>query len=215
MHNHDVFNSPGSLLAKYFSKEQRQPGLFLLTGPPGSGKTTWCLELVKHARFQGIPIAGLVSPPIFENNQRAGIDLLDIESGERTRLATRRSTTTPRDESNVEKASPTRMVTAGWQFDPAALVWGNRLLIRLIAQKGTRSQPHPSRLVVLDELGPLEFTRGQGLKAGLNLISACKYRLACVVVRPSLTSVAQDLWPWVQVCEFSGPINTPATGCEP
>jgi hypothetical protein len=54
-------------------------------------------------------------------------------------------------------------------------------------------------LLVLDELGPLELHKNKGLTAGVQLIDAQRYRTACVVVRPTLLSVALERWPCGQI----------------
>ena len=46
-------------------------------------------------------------------------------------------------------------------------------------------------LPVIDKLGPLEFMRGEGFVAGLDVLDAGDYRGAVVVIRPSLLPEAQ------------------------
>jgi len=47
-------------------------------------------------------------------------------------------------------------------------------------------------LLVIDEIGPLECTRGEGLQAVWPLLAAQSYRTAMVTVRPRLVPVLQD-----------------------
>jgi hypothetical protein len=51
-----------------------------------------------------------------------------------------------------------------------------------------------------------------GHSGGIELIAARRYRLACVVVRPTLLEIAQALWPWGEVfCVRSNhPLKAPA-----
>jgi hypothetical protein len=51
-------------------------------------------------------------------------------------------------------------------------------------------------ILILDELGPLEFSSNQGLTVGFELIERRLYRLACMTIRPSLLPVALERWPW-------------------
>jgi len=147
--------------------------LALLTGGRGAGKTRWCERLVGAGRGAGLWVAGLVSPPVFTDGEKSGIDLVDAASGERRRLAERARADLPGTEG------------LGWRFDPEALAWGNATLAAI----------GPSDLIVLDELGPLELRRGCGLSSAFGLLDAGRFRLAVVVVRPALVAAAGARWP--------------------
>jgi len=147
--------------------------LALLTGGRGAGKTRWCEALVSAARDAALAVAGLVSPPVVAGGEKTGIDLLDVASGERRRLAER------------ARADLPGTAGLGWRFDPEALSFGNALLAGI----GTCD------LLLVDELGPLEFGRGSGLTAAFALLDSRRYRLAVVVVRPALVAAAEARWP--------------------
>lgn len=212
---YEGFASPGSLLASYFNECEQPGSLFLLTGPSGSGKTTWCLSLVEHARQNEILRAGLVSPPVFENGQRTGIDLLDIESEARARLANRRTAEIPSDSASTQPPQTSKIVTLDWQFNLETLEKGNETLARLSARLEALEENSPKTLVVLDELGPLELVRRQGWVAGVDLITRRKYHLAFVVIRPGLLLQALDLWPWARSLKFSLPTGMFGRGIQP
>ncbi len=160
-------DSPDSLLASLLSA--RGTGkLILVTGESGSGKTQWCLELAKLAKTQGFNAVGLISPAVFEGKNKIGIDLVDIKSGSRKRLAVRRG------------LSSKGQFTLDWDFNDEVLLWGNSIL----------GQLDDCQLLLLDEMGPLELQRGTGLSNGIGLIGARRYGLACVVIRPALIEVA-------------------------
>ncbi|MCE1254946.1 MAG: hypothetical protein LWX83_15540, partial [Anaerolineae bacterium] len=61
-----------------------------------------------------------------------------------------------------------------WNFETDALVWQNQCL----------SRAYPTDLLVIDELGPLEFERGLGLQSAFQLLKAGLYQMALVIVRP-------------------------------
>jgi nucleoside-triphosphatase len=147
--------------------------LALLTGGRGAGKTRWCEALARAGRDAGLAVAGLVSPPVLADGEKTGIDLLDVASGERRRLAER------------ARADLPGTAGLGWHFDPEALVLGNALLARV----------EPCDLLLVDELGPLEFGRGSGFAAAFALLDERRYRLAVVVVRPTLVAAARARWP--------------------
>lgn len=147
--------------------------LALLTGGRGAGKTSWCEALARAGRDAGLAVAGLVSPPVLARGEKSGIDLLDVTSGERRRLADRARPDLPGTEG------------LGWRFDPETLDVGNALLARV----------DTCDLLLVDELGPLEFGRGSGLTAAFALLDERCYRLAVVVVRPALVAVARARWP--------------------
>ena len=171
----------GSLLAGFVSSNGIKPGLTLVTGPRGSGKTSWCMRLVEQARAFGLRPGGLVSPAIFENGQKTGIDLLDLATGESRRLAYCRGNTIG------------DLWTSDWQLVAETLEWGNSVLERL----------KTCDLFILDEAGPLEFDHGVGFVKGLEIISSHKNIPSFITVRPSLLPVARLRWPWAQVLDVS------------
>jgi nucleoside-triphosphatase THEP1 len=155
----------------------KPPPLWLLTGPIGAGKTTFCRQLAQAARQRGWQVAGLLSPAQMEGDQKIGILLKDLHSGEQQRLAY----TTPTPNADVHLGR--------WYFDVQVLEWGNRVL----------KDCSPCDLLVIDELGPLEFNAGKGLSAAFKLLAAGQYRVGCVVIRPLLLEAASASWPWAEV----------------
>ncbi len=179
-------HSPGDFLASFLSCAQKQTGLALLTGESGSGKTRWCLELVDMAVRHGLRPGGLVSPSVFEGSRKVGIDLLDVTSGEKRRLAF------------PNPGACGSLCTASWQMVADTISWGNSILERLEA----------CDFVILDEAGLLEFERGAGLVSGLALIDAWQKAPGLVVVRPSLLSKARQRWPWAQTIDLCAETRT-------
>jgi nucleoside-triphosphatase THEP1 len=174
-----VFLSPGKDAFRNINQ------LVLVTGESGSGKTRWCQELVQQARLEGISPLGVISPAVFVDNNKVGIDLLEIHTGERRHLAYRRS-----DAKTNGSCGPH---TGDWQFDAEVLNWANQIL----------DNPGTGNLLILDELGPLEFLENQGFINGLKLVDEQRYHVACVTVRPLLLATAQDRWPWSVVLDIS------------
>ncbi len=182
---HELFYSPDSLLASFFSQPDTPKLLVLITGESEAGKTTWCRALIDRALARGLQPRGLISPAVFDSVSKIAIDLVDIASRERKRLAERR----PADQSPAVYARGTH----NWLFNDPVLAWGNAVLLNL----------PPSDLLILDELGPLELLENDGLTSGLKLIDEGQYRLACVVIRPSLLATALERWPWAKVLNIT------------
>lgn len=182
------FITPASLLADCFKHcDAVQGRLILVSGISGVGKTRWCLDLLQQAleaqkSHLELKIAGLVSPGCFEQGEKIGIDLVDISSKERRRLAQR-----------LNEREPGRgTFTDDWVFNEDTLAWGETCLQRI----------QNCDLFILDELGPLEFVREKGWQSGLAFIDSGEYRVACVVIRTSLVIAAQRRWPWAEMLQI-------------
>ncbi len=61
--------------------------VFLITGPPGIGKTTLLLETVNLLKKRGIKVGGMLSHEVRENGNRVGFEIVDLGSGKRGWLA--------------------------------------------------------------------------------------------------------------------------------
>ena len=156
----------------------------VVTGERGAGKTSFCRVLVDEARSHDASLvaAGVVSPKVFVQGREAAIEVIDVASGQHRRLATRRDEGDTRD-------GP---ITVRWQFDADALAWGDTVL----------RAATPCDLLVVDEVGPLEFERGEGWIGGLAAVDSMAFATAFVVVRPVLVERALDRWPEARVTEI-------------
>lgn len=155
--------------------------LTLITGPSGSGKSAWCAQFIEEARAEGLEVCGVLSRPVLIEGRKVGIDLLDLITGEERRLA------------NPRTAESKGLMTGHWQFDSQTLTWANQVL---------RNLP-PCDIVIIDELGPLEFTRDEGLQEGMRIVDDKRFPELYVVVRPELLSRALKRWPWAEVLDVS------------
>ena len=176
-------NLPEKLLADHYFHLVNQPKLIIITGESGVGKTTACQHLIRHAQQQGCLVAGLVSPPVYRSGRKVAIDLTNIFNGETRRFATTRE--------RIRSEDKTSLSTMDWDFDPTVIAWGNQILDSLPS----------SPLLILDELGPLEFTKGTGFTSGLQLLDEQLHQTACVVIRSACLSIALERWPWAQVVD--------------
>lgn len=155
------------------------PRRYILTGDSGAGKTRWCAALVEAAQQRGLTVGGVISPGVCVDGRRIGIDLQIVETGEARRLAR------PRPE--VAPDQPTKK----WEMDTETLRWGNQALRRL----------GEIDLLIVDELGPLEFVHDDGLAEAFRVVDQGNYRVAVLVVRPSLLELALQRWRESQVIQ--------------
>jgi nucleoside-triphosphatase THEP1 len=152
--------------------------LWLVVGESGSGKTTFCQQILALVRQQGAAVGGLLCPARFENGAKVGFDVLDISSGAQRRLGWHRAI-------RPQPATAAPPIAIGeWLLDGEALEWGNQVL----------SRSTPCDLLVIDELGPLEFYTQQGWQAAMEVLDCGAFRLALVTMRPSLRDLARQRW---------------------
>jgi nucleoside-triphosphatase THEP1 len=124
--------------------------------------------------------------------RKAAMDAADISIGEWQRLTPRRP---ERDRG---------LLTNVWTPDPKVVQWCNRIL----------REAAPSDLLVVDELGSLEFQRGEGFLEGTAAVDAGHYDLALVVVRDELLSEARACGPHAKVLAIEHHENAPTAARE-
>jgi len=146
--------------------------IFLLSGDFQTGKTNLCLDIYQLAQEARVRVGGVISPAVFEGEKKTAIDVIDLKSGTRKRLA------------ELRTSHQTDLETQRWSFDSEVVDWGNKMLEEAV----------PCDLLMIDELGPLEFQRGEGWVNGFDVIENGEYSTALIVVRPSLIDEAARLW---------------------
>lgn len=154
--------------------------IWIITGDRQVGKTTFCRELAELAHQAGWNVAGVLSKAVFEAGVKTAIQVQDLRTGAQRTLA------------STDMKSCRGPVLGSWQFCESALDWGAECL-RIAC---------PCDLLVVDELGPLEFERRQGWQAGMEAVSKGEYRRALVVVRPECLDAARRLWAAAQVIQL-------------
>jgi nucleoside-triphosphatase THEP1 len=153
----------------------------ILCGVSGIGKTTAFKQLLELLIPLKLDCRGILCPPVFQNGEKIGIDLLDITTGEEIHLA----------QKNL--AGETKLLaTRGWKLNAQAVRKGNQIL----------ENATPCDILFVDELGPLEFERGEGLLKGFSAIESHTYEVAFISIRPSLLDTALDRWPGTKVIQM-------------
>jgi len=145
--------------------------LILLSGPVRAGKTTLCLRLVERARERGWQAGGVLTPALMEAGEKAGIQAVELGSGETRTLAR-----VDRDLGGV-RVGP-------YSFDDRALDWVVCCCARDLDGGGARGSV--PRIVFVDEIGKLELNRGGGLAPLIPLLARSQPRPAVVIVRDFL-----------------------------
>ena len=147
--------------------------LWMLSGPRGAGKTTFCRLVAGYARAAGWDVAGLLSPAVFDREVKTGIQVENLRNGEKRLLA------------QAAPAPSFDLQLGTWFFDRRAIEWGNRILEASL----------PCDLFIVDEIGPLELVRGEGWASALPALRQPGYHLGLVVVRPELQAAARAVLP--------------------
>jgi nucleoside-triphosphatase THEP1 len=160
---------------------------WIITGEIGAGKTTFCLQIVELAREADLVLGGLISPGVFVDGRKVGINVVDLK-GQQTRCL-----------ANPRKEGISGPSTKGWSFVEESVAWGNRVLAQAV----------PCDVLVIDELGPLEFERGEGWVKGLTILDEGEFQVALVVVRPHLLDQALERWPSSKTVKISPSSDIP------
>ncbi len=163
--------------------------IILLSGEIQTGKTNLSREVAQHYKEAGFKVAGLVSPAVFEGGEKTAIEVLNLISGERQLLAV------------LRKNHHTYLETKRWSFFPKVVAWGNQVLQNAV----------PCELLIVDELGPVEFIHGEGWLNGFCAIDSYQYQAALVVIRPSLIPQALERWTGARVINLSDPQVEPGS----
>ncbi len=148
----------------------------LLTGPRGAGKSTVCLRIGDLARAAGIAVAGIASQAVLRQGARIGLDAVDLATGERWQLA-----------SAVE---PLGGPTVGpFSFSPGGV---ERALAALNRAVDRTAQP-ATRLLIVDEVGPLEIARREGFYPFVERLCRLSSPDLLLAVRPALVEPLRTL----------------------
>lgn len=144
--------------------ESGRGAILVVSGARGAGKTNYCRKAVEAYRAAGLKVSGLLAPGRFEDRGKTGIVTVDLDSSESRLVA------------SLVPGEIDGLRLGMWTFDAGAFGWGNRCLLQT-------SKPD---VLIIDELGYLEFDLGTGWTAGFEVLRRQDYRLALVVVRPEL-----------------------------
>ncbi len=134
----------------------------VVSGGRGSGKTSTCKEIAEEYAIQGKRVAGVLSPAIYQNGKKIGFYALNLETGEQKLAGS--------NQTGQLAGEPFRH----WVIDPQVVNWVNDFL----------NSVQTCELLIIDELGPLEFQDQKGYAAAFNCLRNAEYQRALVVIRP-------------------------------
>lgn len=142
--------------------ESERGRILVVSGARGAGKTSYCRKAVEAYRAAGLKVSGLLAPGRFEDRGKTGIFAVDLDTSESRLVA------------SLVPGEIDGLRLGMWTFDAGAFDWGNRCLL----------QTKEPDVLIIDELGYLEFDLGTGWTAGFEVLRRRDYRLALVVIRP-------------------------------
>ncbi|MEM3073750.1 MAG: NTPase [Nitrososphaerales archaeon] len=126
--------------------------IWLLTGEPGSGKTTAIMKIVNTVRAKGYSIGGVVSLEKRVKGVRMGFDIVDLLSGNRVLLA------------SVEQKMGPRV--GKYRVNLKGL---SDLAAKALIEAAQRCD-----LIICDEIGPMEMASPEFRKAVKEAVSSGK-----------------------------------------
>jgi len=163
--------------------------VILLTGRSGAGKTTVCATVIERARGRGLTVGGVLTENVATQAGASAQHITDIDTGERRRLATatrEREPVRARLEGQGRPFSPEEFA-ASWTFDEKGVAFGNAILAATFAK--------PPDLLIVDQIGPLEFWCGGGFTAVFDVVSRGGQAASLIAVHPLTLDKAKERFP--------------------
>jgi nucleoside-triphosphatase THEP1 len=157
--------------------------IFIITGDVRTGKTLILSKVIFSLSKSNVKVTGVYSPARFERDVKTGIYLVDISSQIKRLLADYKP--------GWDSENPKRE----WKMDPEVLQWGNEVLRRSV----------PTEVLVIDELGFLEFEKNQGWTSAFEILESNDFKIALVVVRIGLLKHALSKWPAAKIIYMEDP----------
>lgn len=137
------------------------PNNFVLTGPPGCGKSTLISEVVAELRSLGCRVGGFYTPELRERGRRVGFRMVDIATGTALLLA--------------HESQPEGPLVSRYRVNVPNVDRMTELsLERALAD---------SDLVVIDEIAPMELFSGRFERTVRRILDSPKPLLAAVHYR--------------------------------
>lgn len=169
---HQVISQADRKLSEIKNKPSQRPGVIIITGGIGEGKTTFVKNLCNNLKEDNIQVGGLVAERVMKDSLTTGYDLVSIETGERFVF--------------LRKGEECSGDTVGkFSICSDALDKGKRILVSLAAE--------PAKISVIDEIGIMEM-EGRGWADSLESLMLKMENLVIIVVRDYLVEKVISKW---------------------
>lgn len=156
--------------------------VLLITGDPGTGKTTMIARIIYRVKSEGFTVGGIITKEVRKDGERTGFEILDLSSLKKGILA-----------SITQKHGPK--------------VGRYKVNLKDLAEIGAKAIEHAlsnSDLVICDEIGPMELFSPELRRVFKQLLTTSKPILGSVhkrVVDPLVDEIKAS--PEVEVMELT------------
>jgi nucleoside-triphosphatase THEP1 len=169
---HTMLESSRSLLERFSEAEKNRRDIFILTGDVDEGKTATARRIVDRLKDSGMNIQGLLSTKNRDYPGKHDYHIKDIVSGEKALLCS-------------QSSAQGSIKTGRFYFSEEGLTFGRNILLQ--------SLDHPTDLIVIDELGPLELKDKGWTPAIEQLLTKSKVPHLWIV-REKLVNIIMRKW---------------------
>jgi nucleoside-triphosphatase len=145
--------------------------IWLITGDPGSGKTTVVSKLIFKIRSEGYTVGGVLTREVRSHGERVGFKLVDLSTEESADLSSVNTKLGPR-------------------------VGKYRVELKTLSGLGAKALKHArenSDLIVIDEIGPMELYSPEFRKAVSETVLKTSKPCICIVHKRLADPVIEQL----------------------
>ncbi len=174
-----ILKQADDLYNAFEREHSKKPSIVVITGEIHQGKTTFAGNVINILREKKVNVCGFLAVGVNENGERTGFNLLDLKTGEYTKLCT--------VSQNKEKIK-----SGKYFFSQEAIKKGKNLLSSVNKNCG---------VVFIDEIGPLELA-GSGWSNSIDELCMKGISPQVWIMRKSVVDKALRRWYTGDICIF-------------